>query len=82
MVPRKEDNVPATLRAISVLEALVAADRPASLAELTDSSRLPKPTLYRMNSGTKPGYEKASSCASPPHAATRPDHGSPHLAAT
>lgn len=47
-MPRKEDNVPATLRAISVLEALVAADRPASLAELTDSSRLPKPTLYRM----------------------------------
>jgi DNA-binding IclR family transcriptional regulator len=31
-----------------VLEALVAADRPASLAELTDASRLPKPTLYRM----------------------------------
>lgn len=47
-MPRKEDNVPATLRAISVLEALVAADRPASLAELTHSSRLPKPTLYRM----------------------------------
>ena len=47
-MPRKEDNVPATLRAISVLEALVSADRPASLAELTDSSRLPKPTLYRM----------------------------------
>ena len=47
-MPRKEDNVPATLRAISVLEALVAADRPASLAELTDWSRLPKPTLYRM----------------------------------
>ena len=47
-MPRKEDNVPATLRAISVLEALVAADRPASLAELTGSSHLPKPTLYRM----------------------------------
>jgi DNA-binding IclR family transcriptional regulator len=47
-MPRKEDNVPATLRAISVLEALVAADRPASLAELTASSHLPKPTLYRM----------------------------------
>jgi len=47
-VPRKEDNVPATLRAVSVLEALVAADRPASLAELTEASRLPKPTLYRM----------------------------------
>jgi len=36
-MPRKEDNVPATLRAISVLEALVAADQPASLAELTDA---------------------------------------------
>src|SRR6185369_9759938 len=47
-MPRKEDNVPATLRAISVLEALVAADRPASLAELTGSSHLPKPTLYRI----------------------------------
>jgi len=47
-MPRKEDNVPATLRAISVLEALVAADQPTSLAELTDASGLPKPTLYRM----------------------------------
>jgi DNA-binding IclR family transcriptional regulator len=47
-MPRKEDNIPATLRAIAVLESLVAADRPASLAELTESSRLPKPTLYRM----------------------------------
>jgi len=47
-VPHKEDNVPATLRAFSLLEALVAADRPASLAELTDTARLPKPTLYRM----------------------------------
>ena len=47
-MPRKEDNVPATLRAVSVLEALVAADRPASLADLTDGARLPKPTLYRM----------------------------------
>lgn len=47
-MPRKEDNVPATLRAFSVLEALAAGDRPASLAELADSSRLPKPTLYRM----------------------------------
>ncbi|MBI2749425.1 MAG: IclR family transcriptional regulator [Burkholderiales bacterium] len=47
-MPRKEDNVPATLRAISLIEALVAADRPASLAELTGAARLPKPTLYRM----------------------------------
>lgn len=47
-MPRKEDNVPATLRAVSVLEALVAAERPAALAELTAAVRLPKPTLYRM----------------------------------
>lgn len=47
-MPQKEDNVPATLRAMSVLEALVAADRPASLADLTGAVRLPKPTLYRM----------------------------------
>ena len=47
-MPRKEDNVPATLRAVGVLEALVAAERPASLAELTAALRLPKPTLYRM----------------------------------
>jgi IclR family acetate operon transcriptional repressor len=47
-MPRKEDNVPATLRAISVLEALVVAERPAALAELTGEVRLPKPTLYRM----------------------------------
>jgi DNA-binding IclR family transcriptional regulator len=31
-----------------VLEALVAAERPAALAELTSIVRLPKPTLYRM----------------------------------
>jgi IclR family transcriptional regulator, acetate operon repressor len=47
-MPRKEDNVPATLRALAVLEAVVAAERPASLAELTGRLRLPKPTLYRM----------------------------------
>lgn len=47
-MPRKEDSVPATLRAVSVLEALVAADRSATLAELTGVVRLPKPTLYRM----------------------------------
>lgn len=47
-MPRKEDNVPATLRAVSVLEALVAAERPPSLADLTTTLRLPKPTLYRM----------------------------------
>lgn len=47
-MPRKEDNVPATLRAVGVIEALVASERPASLAELTAALRLPKPTLYRM----------------------------------
>ena len=47
-MPRKEDNVSATLRAIGVLESLVAAERPATLAELTAVLRLPKPTLYRM----------------------------------
>jgi IclR family acetate operon transcriptional repressor len=47
-MPRKEDNVPATLRAVSVLEAVVAAERPAGLAELAPMVRLPKPTLYRM----------------------------------
>jgi IclR family transcriptional regulator, acetate operon repressor len=47
-MPRKEDNVPATLRAFGVLEALAAAERPATLAELASSIGLPKPTLYRM----------------------------------
>src|ERR687891_353831 len=47
-MPRKEDSIPATLRAVSVLEALVAAERPSALAELTGMVRLPKPTLYRM----------------------------------
>ena len=47
-MPRKEDNVPPTLRAVAVLEAVVAAERPASLADLTAALRLPKPTLYRM----------------------------------
>jgi DNA-binding IclR family transcriptional regulator len=47
-MPRKEDRIPATLRAVGVLEALVAAERPAGLAELAGMVRLPKPTLYRM----------------------------------
>jgi IclR family transcriptional regulator, acetate operon repressor len=47
-MPRKGDSVPATLRAVSVLEALVSSERPAALAELTGMVRLPKPTLYRM----------------------------------
>jgi DNA-binding IclR family transcriptional regulator len=47
-MPRKKDNIPATLRAVGVLETLVATEHPASLAELTATLRLPKPTLYRM----------------------------------
>lgn len=47
-MPRKEDNIPATLRAVALLEAVVASERPAALAELTATVRLPKPTLYRM----------------------------------
>jgi DNA-binding IclR family transcriptional regulator len=47
-MPHKEDSVPATLRAMSVLEAVVAAEHPQSLADLTATVRLPKPTLYRM----------------------------------
>lgn len=47
-MPHKEDSIPATLRAMSLLEAIVVADCPQSLADLTGSVRLPKPTLYRM----------------------------------
>jgi DNA-binding IclR family transcriptional regulator len=47
-MPRKEDRIPATLRAFTVLEALVRTKNPAGLAELTALVRLPKPTLYRM----------------------------------
>lgn len=47
-MPRKEDRIPATLRAFTVLEAVARAERPAALAELTALLRLPKPTLYRM----------------------------------
>ncbi len=47
-MPHKEDNIPATLRAVSLLEAIVAAERPQSLADLAGTVRLPKPTLYRM----------------------------------
>ncbi len=47
-MPRKEDNVPATLRAFAVLEALARAERPASLTDLAEITRLPKPTVYRM----------------------------------
>ena len=47
-MPRKEDRIPATLRAFTVLEALVRAERPPGLAELAAQARLPKPTLYRM----------------------------------
>ena len=47
-MPRKEDKVPATLRAFAVVEALARAPRPASLADLAEATRLPKPTVYRM----------------------------------
>jgi IclR family transcriptional regulator, acetate operon repressor len=47
-MPRKEDKVPATLRAFSVVEALARAARPVSLAELAQQTALPKPTVYRM----------------------------------
>lgn len=47
-MPRKEDNVPATLRAIAVVEALARAERPVTLAELAERTRLPKSTVYRM----------------------------------
>ncbi len=47
-MPRKEDKVPATLRAFAVVEALARAQRPVSLAELAEGTRLPKPTVYRM----------------------------------
>ena len=45
---RKEDKIPATLRSFAVLEALVQAERPASLTELVAACKLPKPTVYRM----------------------------------
>jgi IclR family transcriptional regulator, acetate operon repressor len=48
VMPRKEDKIPATLRAIGVLEALVADDRRAALGEIARHARLPKPTTYRM----------------------------------
>lgn len=47
-MPRKEDKVPATLRAIGVLEALVADKGSAELGKLARLARLPKPTAYRM----------------------------------
>jgi DNA-binding IclR family transcriptional regulator len=47
-MPKKEDKVPATLRAFAVMEALARAERPVSLTELADGTRLPKPTVYRM----------------------------------
>jgi len=47
-MPKKEDNVPATLRAFAVMEALARAERPVSLTDLAESTHLPKPTVYRM----------------------------------
>jgi IclR family acetate operon transcriptional repressor len=45
---KKEDKIPATLRSFAVLEALVAAERPASLTDIVKTCALPKPTVYRM----------------------------------
>ena len=47
-MPRKEDSVPATLRAFAVMEALARAERPVSLTDLAGTAKLPKPTVYRM----------------------------------
>jgi DNA-binding IclR family transcriptional regulator len=47
-MPRKEDSIPATLRAFAVLEALSSTERPVALAQLAERTQLPKPTLYRM----------------------------------
>jgi len=45
---RKADRTPATLRALPVLEAVAAAERPLTLAELSERVPLPRPTVYRM----------------------------------
>ena len=47
-MPRKEDSVPATLRAFAVMEALARAERAVSLTDLAETAKLPKPTVYRM----------------------------------
>ncbi|MDA8108130.1 MAG: IclR family transcriptional regulator [Betaproteobacteria bacterium] len=47
-MPKKEDRIPATLRAFAVMEALARAERPVSLTDLAEATRLPKPTVYRM----------------------------------
>ncbi len=47
-MPRKEDKIPATLRAIAVIEALARSERAASLTDLARDASLPKPTVYRM----------------------------------
>ena len=44
----KEENASATLRAIAVLEIIVAADRPISLTEVMSDVDLSKPTVYRI----------------------------------
>ncbi len=48
IMARKEDKIPATLRSFAVLEALVQAERPASLTDIVAACKLPKPTVYRM----------------------------------
>jgi IclR family acetate operon transcriptional repressor len=44
----KQDTTSATLRAITVLEIVVRADRPLSLTEVMSAAELPKPTVYRI----------------------------------
>jgi DNA-binding IclR family transcriptional regulator len=44
----KLDRIPPLLRAVSLLERIASADRPLTLAEATEESGLPKPTVYRM----------------------------------
>lgn len=47
-MPKKADKTPATLRSFAVVETLARAERPVSLTDLAEASRLPKPTVYRM----------------------------------
>jgi IclR family transcriptional regulator, acetate operon repressor len=44
----KTDERPITIRAFSVIEAILAAGRPLGLAEVMATGRLPKPTAYRI----------------------------------
>lgn len=48
MTERSRDKHSATLRALSILEAVVGSDKPVSLPDAIASSGLPKPTVYRI----------------------------------